>query len=375
MKNRIRLISASDTDTGTPHGATHRQPGKLGGCTCFIIPPKVLERFAQDKKLSPQERQFFVDAAKLEREWRKARAATARFANQARSILPTAVTAVAAAAPPSVLVFDCEHGITLPGTPVSNPGSSTDGAAKRVFDETKAVVNFYQTVFGRNSLDNAGMTLISSIHFSVNYNNAGWNGSQMKYGDGDGNIFIDFTNSNDVIGHELAHGVTQFTSGFAYSNQPGGLNESMSDVFGSMFRQWRGNQTVNAADWLIGKEIIGPGAAARGYTCLRDMANPAASHCLAPQPTKFSQYQDGMDPHESSGIPNLAFYKAAKAIGGKSWEKTGKIWYQALTGFAPNPYMKMSVFANRTRSLAGTLFPADPAIKTAVDQAWTAVGL
>ena len=96
---------------------------------------------------------------------------------------------------------------------------------------------------------------------------------------------------------------------------------------------------------------------------------------MAPQPTKFSQYRNGMDPHDSSGIPNLAFYKAAMAIGGKSWEKTGKIWYQALTGFAPSPNMKMKTFANRTRSLAAKLFPGDRAIKTAVDQAWKAVGL
>jgi len=334
-----------------------------------------LERFAKDKKLTAEQRQFFIDAAKLEGDWRVARVATAKLAKLSQSILPTAVSALAAAAPPAVLVFDCGHGTTLPGTPIANPGASTDGSAKRTFKETTAVVNFYQSLFGRNSLDNAGMTLLSSIHFSVNYNNAGWTGSQMKYGDGDGNIFIDFTRSNDVIGHELTHGVTQFTSGFAYRNQSGGLNESMSDVFGSMFRQWEANQTVSAADWLIGKEIMGPGAIARGFTCLRDMSNPAASHCLAPQPTKFSQYRDGMDPHDSSGIPNFAFYKAAKAIGGKSWEKTGKIWYQALTGFAPNPNMKMKVFANRTRTLAGTLFPAEPAVKTAVDKAWTAVGL
>ena len=82
-----------------------------------------------------------------------------------------------------------------------------------------------------------------------------------------------------------------------------------------------------------------------------------------------------MDPHYSSGIPNFAFYKAAMAIGGKSWDKAGKIWYQALTGFAPNPNMKMSVFANRTRTLAGSLFPGDGAVTTAVDSAWTAVGL
>jgi len=149
----------------------------------------------------------------------------------------------------------------------------------------------------------------------------------------------------------------------------------MSDVFGSMFRQWEANQNVTQADWLIGKEIMGPGAISRGFTCLRDMSNPAGAHCLAPQPTKFSQYHNGMDPHESSGIPNFAFYKAAMAIGGKSWQTAGKIWYQALTGFGPNPNLKMKAFANRTRSLAASLFPSKPAVKAAVHNAWKAVGL
>lgn len=373
MKNRIRQMR--DTETGGAGTSKAYRHGEQGCCTCFIIPESVLERFAEDKKLTPEQRQYFADAVKLERDWRRARAATAKFSTLARMVLPTAVSAVAAVAPPSVLVFDCGHGTTLPGTQIANPGSSSDPSAKRTFDETAAVVNFFQTAFGRNSLDNAGMTLISSVHFSVNYNNAGWTGSQMRYGDGDGNIFIDFTNSNDVIAHELAHGLTQFTSGFAYTNQAGGLNESMSDVFGSMFRQWRANQTVNAADWLIGKEIMGPGSIERGFTCLRDMAKPAASHCLAPQPTKFSEYHDGMDPHASSGIPNLAFYKAATAIGGRSWEKAGKIWYQALNGFAPKPNMKMKAFADRTRTVAETLFPAETAVKTAVDNGWKAVGL
>jgi Zn-dependent metalloprotease len=224
-------------------------------------------------------------------------------------------------------------------------------------------------------VNNAGLTLLSSIHYSVKYNNAFWNGSQMTYGDGDGNIFIDFTKSNDVIGHELTHGVTQYSAQLAYANQAGGLNESISDVFGSMFRQWQANQDVTKADWLIGKEIMGPGARARGFTCLRDLSNPAGKHCLSPQPTKFSQYHNGMDPHSSSGIPNFAFYKAAMAIGGKSWVKAGKIWYQALTGFAPSPNLNMSGFAGRTRRLAGSLFPTEPAVKTAVDKAWKAVGL
>lgn len=352
------------------------RPGAHGFCCqCFIIPGHVLKRFAKDKKLSAKARKSFADTAKYEKEWRKARVTHSKHLLMARSILPTGLTAADAAGPPAVTVSDCANSNTLPGAPVANAGTSSDGTAKRAFVDTTAVADFYQTLFGRNSVDDAGMTLMSSIHYSVNYNNAFWNGSQMTYGDGDGNIFIDFTKSNDVIGHELTHGVTQYSAGLSYVNQAGGLNESISDVFGSMFRQWCASQDVTKADWLIGADIMGPGAVSRGFTCLRDMANPAAKHCLSPQPTKFSQYRDGMDPHESSGIPNFAFYKAASAIGGKSWEKVGKIWYQALTGFAPSPNMKMSVFANRTRTLAGSLFPGEPAVKTAVDKAWTAVGL
>lgn len=374
MKDFIRPISATVTHIAALWDA-YRHDKLYPDCTCFIVPQRVLERFARDRKLTVEQRQHFVDAVKLERQWRAARAATTKLAYMSQSILSAAITTEAAAAAPADLVFDCKHGTTLPGTPIANPGEAGDASARQAFDETAAVVKFYKTVFGRNSLDNAGMTLISSIHFSVNYNNAGWTGSQMRYGDGDGNIFIDFTRGNDVIGHELTHGVTQYSSAFSYSNQAGGLNESMSDVFGSMFRQWQANQTVNAADWLIGKEIMGPGAIARGFTCLRDMANPAAKHCLAPQPTKFSQYHNGMDPHDSSGIPNLAFYKAAMGIGGKSWEKAGQIWYKALTGYAPSPNMKMKTFANRTRKLASKLYPTDPAIKAAIDVAWKAVGL
>jgi Zn-dependent metalloprotease len=353
----------------------NNRAGLLSDCGCAIVPKHVLERFANDDSLSAEQRSYFAAAVKLENAWRKTRASTAGTALLSRSTLPTAMSATATATQPSVLVFDCQHGNVLPGKLINNPGASSDVSAKQAFNETTAVVKFYQQLFQRNSLDNAGMTLLSSIHFSANYNNAGWTGSQMKYGDGDGNIFVDFTKSSDIIGHELAHGVTQFTSGFAYTNQPGGLNESMSDVFGSMYRQWRANQTVTAADWLIGKDSMGPGSIARGFICLRDMSNPASNHCLSPQPTHFSQYQNGMDPHDSSGIPNLAFYRSAMAIGGYSWEKAGRIWYNALTTFAAKPNMTMKVFANRTRTLARALFPLDPAIRTAVDSAWKTVGL
>jgi Zn-dependent metalloprotease len=341
-------------------------------CHCHIIPNDVLERLAKDKNLSDAERKAFRDTAAIGSEIRKLRTQAGKLTSltMALDAAPTIIPAM-----PAITVADCHHGQTLPGTPVARPETSSDVATKNAFEETTALAQFYQTVFGRNSVDGQGMTLGSSVHYGVNYNNAFWNGSRMTYGDGDNNIFIDFTRSTDVIGHELTHGVTQYTLQLGYTNEAGGLNESLSDCFGSMFRQWRADQDVTEADWLIGKDIMGPGAIAKGFTCLRDMASPGAEHCLAPQPFAYKDYTPKMDPHYSSGIPNLAFCTIAKAIGGNSWDITGKIWYAAMTQFRPSPNMKMKTFANRTRSLAKKMFAGNAAVFAAVDHGWTSVGL
>ncbi len=346
-------------------------------CTCQIIPKSALERLAKDKSLDAEQKKSLTDTMKVDAELRRLRTQAIKLTKVAglMAVAPNTAAAAAALAPPVVSVFNCNHSQTLPGVQIPNPGGSADPTAKRTFVETSAVAAFFSQVFGRNSIDNAGMALISSIHFGTNYNNAFWNGSQMTYGDGNGQIFVDFTKGNDVIAHELTHGLTQFTLQLNYTNEAGGLNESMSDCFGSMFRQWQAKQNVTQADWLIGKDIMGPAAIAAGFKCLRDMANPAAKHALAPQPTKFSQVKPGMDPHESSGPPNLAFCTACKAAGGYSWDKVGKIWYRAMTGFGPSPNMKMKAFANRTRSVAAQLYPGNTAIANAVDAGWKKVGL
>jgi Zn-dependent metalloprotease len=343
------------------------------GCTCHIVPHDALRRLADDRSLTAEQRKNFADTIKIDAELRKLRTQAGKLTRVA-SLMASATPAAVAPAP-AITVFNCNHAQTLPGAQIPNPATSSDVTAKHVFVETTSLAAFYSQVFGRNSVDGAGMTLISSIHYGVNYNNAFWNGSQMTYGDGDGSIFLDFSKGNDVIGHELTHGVTQHSLQLNYTNEAGGLNESLSDCFGSMFRQWEAKQNVNRADWLIGKDIMGPAALKKGYTCLRDMADPAAKHCLAPQPTKYSQYKPGMDPHLSSGIANLAFCKIAKAVGGNSWDKVGQIWYKSLTGFGPTPSMKMKAFANRTRAVAAQLYPGDTALAGAVDAGWKGVGL
>ncbi len=346
-------------------------------CKCFIIPQEVLNRFASDPELSDAVRQNFHHSAQI--------SALHRAVREQNNALTQGVIGLPLPRPPipfprlhllpAAHVFNCHNTTTLPGAQVANPGSSADGTVKRAYGESEGVAKFYWDVFQRDSIDGNHMTLVSSVHYSSNFNNAFWNGTQMTYGDGDGQLFVDFTLGDDVIGHELTHGVTQHSLGLNYSGEAGGLNESISDVFGSMFRQWEKNQTVAQADWLIGADIMGPVAKQKGYTCLRNMAAPKDTHALAAQPDHYYPGIGNLDPHYSSGPPNLAFCKAAVALGGHSWEKAGKVWYKALTGFGPSPNMTMSQLANRTRSVAQSLFPADPAVHAAVDNAWTAVGL
>jgi Zn-dependent metalloprotease len=344
-------------------------------CGCFIVPHDVLTRFASDPALPTALRQSLLHSAQISSQLRTLREQYNTLTQTLTSLpLPRPPLPRPHALPPDQ-VYDCQHHTSLPGAPVANPGSSADLTAKRAYDESKGVAEFYWEFFRRDSIDGHHMTLLSSVHYSDHFNNAFWNGSQMTYGDGDGQVFVDFTLGDDVIGHELTHGVTQHSLGLAYSGEAGGLNESISDVFGSMFRQWEKHQTVAQADWLIGADIVGPVAKQRGYTCLRDMAAPKDPHALPAQPDHYYPGIGNLDPHYSSGPPNLAFCKAAKAIGGHSWEKAGQIWYKALTGFGPSPNMTMPQFASRTRSLAQSLYPQDPAIHTAVDGAWTAVGL
>jgi Zn-dependent metalloprotease len=339
---------------------------------CFIVPAAVLKRLSEDASLPDAARKSFADSAAFEAHWRALRELQSKSTALAATLSANVPRLLATA--PAVTVYDCAKGTVLPGAPVASPGTELGPTAARAFAETQAVADFYWQVFGRSSVDGCGGTLQSSIQYGVGYNNAFWNGVQMIYGDGDGNIFLDFTVGRDVIAHELTHGVTQHTAQLAYTDEAGGLNESMSDVFGSMYRQWRMGQNVVEADWLIGRDIMGPGALAKGFTCLRDMGNPGAAHCLAPQATHYSQIEAGMDPHYTSGVASLAFHEAAMKVGGKSWVQVGRVWYRSLTGYGPSADLGMKAFAGRTREVAKLLF-GDATVCAGIDAAWGEVGL
>ena len=171
------------------------------------------------------------------------------------------------------------------------------------------------------------MRLEGYVHRGTKYNNAFWDGQEMVFGDGDGRVFTDFTGSLDVIGHELTHGVTEFTAGLEYHNQSGALNESLSDVFGSLVKQWKLGQTADQADWLVGVEVFTPMIEA---DALRSLKEPGTAYDNAllgkdPQPGHMSDYVELPDTddgdnggvHVNSGIPNKAFYLTAVGIGGR----------------------------------------------------------
>jgi hypothetical protein len=221
------------------------------------------------------------------------------------------------------------------------------------------------------------MELLSSVHYGTDFDNAFWNGSQMVYGDGSGRIFArgGLTKDVDVIAHELTHGVTQMSAGLDYSKQPGALNESFSDVFGSLVKQRHLGQTAAEADWLIGAGVLG--SALHGQA-LRSMKAPGTANDLDRQAGAMSGYADlpdDNDPahdsggvHLNSGIPNRAFQLAAVAIGGTAVAGAGRVWYAALTGSDVPEDADFATFAAATVAAAGP--HAD-----AVREAWAQVGV
>ena len=155
-------------------------------------------------------------------------------------------------------VYDAGRGTKLPGRLVRREGDpdSSDVAVDEAYDGAGATYDLYFQVYGRNSIDGRGMEIDSSVHYGVRYDNAFWDGAQMVYGDGDGELFERFTIAVDVIGHELTHGVTDAEAALEYHDQPGALNESFSDVFGSLVKQRERRQTAAEADWIIGEGLF-----------------------------------------------------------------------------------------------------------------------
>jgi Zn-dependent metalloprotease len=279
-------------------------------------------------------------------------------------------------------IYDAKKGMTLPGKLVRGEGGpkSADRSVNEAYDGSGKTYDFYLKAFQRNSIDDRGMRLDSTVHYRRNFNNAFWNGQQMVYGDGDGQIFQRFTKSIDVIGHELTHGVTQYEAELVYQNQPGALNEHFSDVFGSLLKQYVKQQTAKQADWLIGEGMFAPSIHS---VALRSMKAPGTAYNdpiigRDPQPAHMKNYikttSDNGGVHINSGIPNRAFYQVAIALGGRAWERAGKIWYRTLIDKV-QPLTNFAECAGMTHEVAGTIYGQGSVEQKAVKAGWAVVGV
>ena len=296
---------------------------------CYYIPPHIIDRLLRNA------RQLDLDAEAIQR----TAVASQRLREQRRS---ASFGNLATLTPPRPgkgdrQIFDNQHQWIVGGPLVRGEGDQPvgDAAADAAYDGLGATRQFYRDVLNRDSLDNAGIALQAYVNFGVGFDNAFWDGTELVFGNGSGQIFKDLTGDIDVIGHELTHGVTQYTAGLIYTDQPGALNESFSDIFGCCVEQFASGQDAGDFNWLIGEDVM----ADRLYgEALRSMAHPGTAYDNAvlgkdPQPDSMAGYVAGGDPHINSGIPNRAFYLAAIELG---TVQAAKIWYGALQNLSPN---------------------------------------
>jgi Zn-dependent metalloprotease len=309
---------------------------------CSFVPPHVLANIARVHARQGLEPTDAQRSAVVSEQLRRDR----------RNLAPDGVIRQAAVAVPKAL-----QGLTVPGTGTAGRliyddlnqwnfdvkfvrGEGDPAVAgenvNRAYDYLGLVRQFYKDKLGRNSIDNAGLNLVANVNFGVGFDNAFWDGTRMVFGNGDNIIFKDLTSDLDVPGHELTHGVTQYTAGLNYTpDQTGALNESFSDMMGSAIDAWANDRDADTHNWLIGEDIMADDLYGEA---LRNMAEPGTAYDNPilgrdPQPRDMSGYFEPADPHLMSGITNRWFYLICKEIG---LEAGTLIMYQALQNLWPN---------------------------------------
>ena len=282
-------------------------------------------------------------------------------------------------------VYSANNGTSLPGSLKRSEGGALTGDSH--VDENYAhlgtTYQCYSVNFGRDSFNNAGAQLKSTVHYSSSYTNAFWNGSQMVYGDSDGVQSAPLGKSLDVTVHELTHAVTDYESDLIYSNESGALNEGMSDIFSAYCESWTKSWAMDAAVWMIGDDVWTPNTAG---DALRYMANPTQDGSSKDYyPERYTGTSDNGGVHWNSGIANLAFKllstggthprsKTTVNVAGIGIQKAGAIFYKANVDLMTSS----TTFAQAktyTEQAAEQLYGATSAEKASVTQTWEAVGV
>jgi len=344
-----------------------------------IVPPHILDAIA--KNGTPEQRTAVQKTISLSEHHRSAR--SARSARIAQNITEISSTLTAGPAHKNRIIYNAANTYELPGSLARKEGepATNNAAVDEAYGGLGSTFDLFWNIYNRNSINNAGLDLIATVHYEQNFDNAFWNGSQMVLGDGDGKYFNRFTIAIDVIGHELTHGVTGNTAKLAYIGQSGALNESISDVFGSLVKQYALKQTAAQADWLIGAGLLAANISGVALRSMKVQGTAYNDPILGkdPQPAHMKDYvnmsyeYDNGGVHINSGIPNRAFYLTAIALGGNAWDKAGQIWYHTLTDLRLNTKANFQDFANLTTDTAKRLYGATE--RNTVVNAWQQVGI
>ena len=248
-------------------------------------------------------------------------------------------------------------------------------------------LDYYSTTHGRNGLNGSGgpgyntavngtPVITSFVHAGSSLNNAFWTGQYMMYGDGDGSTFSPLT-TLDICGHELTHGVTQYSAALIYQGESGALNEAMSDVFGSMVERYTKGESANT--WKIGEDAYTPYTAG---DALRYMDNPTRGGQPDNYADRYLGSADNGGVHTNSGIANYAFYLLAKGgttrrggtMTGIGADKAARIWYRALTSYMTSG-TNFAGARTATLNAANAIYGSNSAEAIAVSQSWCLVGV
>jgi len=271
---------------------------------------------------------------------------------------------------------------SAPGTLLCTNTQSCGGnaAAQRAHDGSSKVYDYYMSKFNRDSLDDNGMTLISSVDMGVV--NAYWTGTQMMYGQASSGM-NDFTSDFDIIGHELTHGVTDKTANLVYANASGALNEAWSDILGLSAESYKNGTTTST--WLLGDGLYNTAGKALRY--MDDPTKDNYSKDWYPDRIPFvsnpSNSNDQGGVHGNSGIANLAYVllvdggthprnKSTAVVPSIGMAKAEKIFYRALVTYM-NQNTDFAGARTATAQAAQDLYGTTE--KTAVETAWCAVGV
>lgn len=298
-------------------------------CFCAFVPPFILENLAK-AGVEDATRTLHQERSSL-----KQRASMVPEIGAHLGVAPTAERGNGARK-----VFDSQNKAEYQLKLVRSEGGPVveDEAVNNAYDHIGNFFDYFRKELGRDSIDNNGMDVVCNVHFGIKFNNAFFNGKEITIGDGDDIIFTNFARSREVIAHELAHGVVQWTANLEYRNQSGALNEHFSDVFGTVITQNAEETTAGDADWLIGDEIMGPKLYGEALRCMASPGTAFDNDLMGkdPQPDHMRDIYKGPNDnggvHINSGIMNKAFYLAAKEL---ETDKAALIWYTALQNLWP----------------------------------------